>query len=1153
MKPNAHTAWRRLCRPLLAALALSACAPAADAGKDADHAAIFAEIQEKGHAAVWQRHPFIGIPLAAEAPTVDGVVGVREWGCAAAVSYVLHMQEATMVRDRVRWLLCYTATDLHLAFRFERPHAARRPGPKDFFELLLDANHDHKRYCNLAGNLEGKMWDGLAPNLDRKAWTPNWQYQARLTETGWEGELSIPFKDFPGCDAPPAPGTVWGADFVRNERTPTDRLAQWAWRSRWHAVKDLAHIMFTGQPLAVGIDAVGWLPDVRKMGVKLAVSNFSDSPVELAASLELRRAGDKLLLPYLKALDSAFTEDLDAAIGAQVVDEVKRTLEPYAVVKQDSSVVRVPANTSKQVALTAPDEPGSYLTAFTLREHDALLAGMVVPFVVKVPLAIELRSFLYSAAMLAYAVDLRRVKDEVSETATLTVEARIGDRVLARESRGALHGKDEASGELRFEPVPEATVKIAATIRDGERIVAANETPLMIPPKAPWIGNSVGRSKFIPPPFVPLEATQNHCRTLTIRYDWPKGALFPDVRVKGKPILAAPLALAFKDAAGVDVPVSVTAFELRTSDIEQATYAFEATAGPLGRLSGTATVEFDGFLWYDVTLTPAGTVDLSGCRFTAALKNEYARIYTRGRLAKGMGDPIPKGPDSAAIPPAGLTFPFTFQTWIGYVEGGLQWYCENARNWRNSAPKEAMRIEPGPELTSLTVSFIDAQTTIKGPIDWHFGLQPTPARVKLGGAEDHAYFQLGGIPDPRGPDPALKESNPKRYHKAVQHHKLIAGGLAERGVKAVILFSSYNDMFGYPGMRDPDRKERLHRFVKCMHDQGVKVLVYNGWGISTKCDEWEQYGSELVNLPLKNSGYSTYWLSPVSLFPDLFLWRVAEHMREFDLDGIYMDSTTGVNFSTHPNGMRWTDEKGKVRGSYPVRAMRDFTKRIYKALNGEVLKGGIFYNHHSPPANVCVENFVNVRCPSEFAQFYEGALDEGFVDYFMAKNGGVQFGFHTELTNKNWMRSIRKSINELNAIAVPLGVSFKTVNFAPWAKYDYSRMGQPMHKIWQAMAWLGSATAEHLPWWRNAAYVSTDPADGVLTAVWLRKGDKALLSVSNLAAGKRTIAVTLNLPAMGFDAVTVEDAVTGAPVRINGAVVPQEIEEQRWRLLKLSP
>jgi hypothetical protein len=422
-----------------------------------------------------------------------------------------------------------------------------------------------------------------------------------------------------------------------------------------------------------------------------------------------------------------------------------------------------------------------------------------------------------------------------------------------------------------------------------------------------------------------------------------------------------------------------------------------------------------------------------------------------------------------------------------------------------------------------------------------------------GGLEDHAYLQLGGMPSPEPPDEALRETDPSRFRDAQQAYELLHTRLAENGVTAVILFSSYNDMFGYPGVNDPQTRERLRAFVELMHAQGIKVLVYAGWGMSTDAPEWERFGSELVNLPLRNSGYGTYWASPVSLFPDLFVYRLAEHMREFGLDGIYMDSTTSINGSVHPNGMRWTDEDGNARGSYPVRAMRDFTLRIYRMVNGEVVDGGVYYNHHSPPANACVENFVSVRCPSEFAQFYEGPLDDEFVDAFLAKNGGVPFGYYCELTNKNWMPGIAKSITELYSVALPLQVSFKALNFVSWAEYDYSRLGQPMHLIWDAMRWVDSETAQYLPWWENERYISIAPGEGTISAIWLQPGERALICVSNLPNEERELTVRLNLEELGLGNVTVEDAIVGGYLSVDGGEVTVTIEPQRWRLWKVEP
>ncbi|MCF7838786.1 MAG: hypothetical protein K9N49_09165 [Candidatus Marinimicrobia bacterium] len=1120
--------------------------------KEGDFADIMAAKQAAKHVQVWQRYPLIGIPLVDQAPVIDGQVNVREWAAAAQLGHLLHMAESKMVEDLTRFYLAYTETHLHIAFQLARPEAARQPGPQDVMELLFDVGHAHHRYYNLGLNLEKELWSGIGPNVDKNAWSPAFPYQARVTEFGWEGELSIPFSEIHGMTGAPAPGTLWGVDLVRNEKTPSDRLAHVAWRGNWHATKDLAHLLFTGAPLAVRVEGIGWMPEHKKMGIKLAVSNFGPAPVALDSRLTLRQAAREMPLGFLPALDSAFTEDLDAAIGAEMDQEVERALDAFPVVEQADEQVTIPAGVTRQIALTAPDEPGDYLAGFTLQRDGELLSAMTVPFVVTVPLNISLNSYLYSANKLMYQIDLRRVADQIGAEASVHVELCLGKDgpILASNRHEQIQGQEGLAGEFDVAPQSGATYYVRATVMDGEEPVAVNAQPLMLPEKPAWIGNALGRSKFVPPPWTPLQADAQGAQTLTIHYDWT-GGLFPAIRVKDQEILAAPIELAFKDAAGNAAPLTLTSFALRSQDDERAEYVFAGEVQGIGRLEGVVAVEFDGFLWYDLTLTPTTQAGLSLCRFTAPLKNRYAKIFTRGRMPTGTHYPVPEGPDFGAVPDAPMVYPFTFQTWLGYLEGGLQWYCENARNWRNADPKQAIRVEKDEAATTLTVNFVDTPIALDGPLDWHFGLMPTPARTKLGGAEDHAYFQFTGTP-PVEPDAALQATDPQEFAAQVERIQELAT-FGEKGVKAVILFSQYNDLFGYPGIKDAGKRERLRQFVPFMHAQGVKVLVYNGWGITTECDEWEEWGSELVNLPLKNAGYACYWNTPVSLYPDLFLYRMAEHIREFGLDGIYMDSTTGLNYSLHPNGMRWTDERGRPRGSFPVRAMRDFTKRIYKVLHGEVLEDGIYYNHHSPQANVCVENFADVRCPSEFAQFYEGAFDQAFIDYFLAKNGGIQYGYHAELTNKNWMKSMTKPLNELNALAVPLGVSFKAVTFAPWIAQDYSSMAQPMPKLWAAFAWLESEKAVHLPWWEDDAYIATAPTDGVLTAVWLRQGERALVSISNLPKEPRTIEVTLDLAAMGLPDAVAEDAIVGGAVPLDNGRMTIEIEGQRWRLIKLAP
>ncbi|MEA3400512.1 MAG: DUF6067 family protein [Armatimonadota bacterium] len=1139
-------------RPYVQALLLLAWLAPAGAQQETGFADMMSRQQRRDHVQAWARYAFIGIPRATGGPVVDGQVGVREWGCSAQVAHALQMSTGVAVPDMVQFQLCYTSDTFFVSFRVERPESARVPSSRDFFELLLDVEHDHDRYRNIAATLEEILWHGIGPNLDRSAWSPDVEYVARTTWFGWEGELAIPFVEF-GLDGPPEPGTVWGIDLLRNERTPTDRLAQVGWRSTWAATKDLAHMAFLGRPLAVRVEEIGWMPGIRQIGARVAVTNFSDQPVSLDGLVELRQAARDLPMGFLPAVDSALTEDLDAAIGSNARAEVQTALAEWTVLERQESELTVPARTTQHLGLARPDEPGDYLVSLAVRDDEALLAAMTVPFVVTVPLDVSVKSYLFSASAVDWTVDLRRVQDLIGEGTALSVAASPvgGAETVDAVRQDELGGLREVSGTLRFDATPGGSYEITAALRRGEEELARSTTALSVPQKPEWIGNQIGRSRLIPPPWGPLQADEVRTQSLTVGYDWSKPAVLPAIIVNDRALLAGPARLVLSDAEGQEQLMAVDRFELVESDDLHAVYEIGAAAGHLGRVRATVTVEFDGFAWWDVTLEPHEDVTLGGCRLEVPLRPEYARLYTRGRMTEGLGDTMPRDSGVGRLPAEGLELPYVFQVWMGSVEAGLQFYCESARNWHNADDSRAIRVIPGADSVTLQVRFVDRPVEVQGPMDWHFGLMPTPATTRDGGLEDHAYFQLGGVPAMDPPDEELQETDPRRYRELQHGHDLVHSILAERGVKAVILFSSYNDVFGYPGVRDPDKRDKLRRFVELMHSQGIKVLVYAGWGISTEAPEWERFGSELVNLPLRNSGYGTYWASPVSLFPDLFVYRLAEHIRQFDLDGIYMDSTTSISGSLHPNGMRWTDEAGNRRGSYPVRAMRDFTRRIYRVLNGEVIEDGIFYNHHSPPANACVENFVTVRCPSEFAQFHEGPLDDAFIDYFVAKNGGVPFGYHTELTNKNWMSGIEKSIAELYSVALPLQVSFKAVNFAPWATHDYSRMAQPMHVVWDAMAWVDSSSAQYLPWWDNEDYISIEPTDGTLSAIWLQPGERALVCVSNLPDQERELTVRLDLERMGLGDATVEDAIVGESVPLTDGTVTVTIEPQRWRLWKV--
>ncbi|MBI4024551.1 MAG: hypothetical protein HY360_06190 [Verrucomicrobia bacterium] len=1135
------------------------------AEKEADHVKIMEEMRAReDHVGVWQRYGFAGIPLVPpgrDAPKIDGVVDMREWAAAAQLGGMMDYNKGMAVRDKTAVSLCYTSTQLYMAFQIGRPQNARAPADQDLFEILIDASHQQGKYYNLAATSTKIAWTGVGPNVDKKAWQPAVEYKARATEFGWEGELAIPFKEFK--EGAPAPGTLWGIDFVRNEKTPTDRLAVWSFRGRnWHATKNLGHLLFTGKAVAVRAEGLGWIEGSGQHGVKLRASNFSDQPVTLDSFLELRKAKGPVALEFYPNIDTAMTEDLGAAIGSPLKDEVANALKNYTVKKTGGEKITIPPNASKLIQLVEPEEPGSYLVLYAIKDGGAtpaggLLTGGLLPFQVLVPLAIKVDSFLYSANAVAYEVDLRRVGEKLTDQSALVVAALDkGGKTLAQSKHDGIQGKEELSGILQFAPQPDAMVFVRATVLDGAKEIAKNDEPLRIPAKPVWLGNQLGKKEFVPDPWKPVQASAKACEVLLAKYAWDGKSILPDIQHKQHAIFTKPPALTFKDKDGHPLAGKLGRFELTHRNVEQATYEFKADLDGKAELSGKAKIEFDGLVWYSLALKPKTTLDLAGCSLEFTLNKPFNEYCTTG-----IGITSTSNVNYAGwIPAEGLNCPYTYMFWVGGVEGGLQWFAENNRNWFNASEHNAVQITRTDTTASLKINFIDKLTTLDRPTEWSFGFLPTPTRVKPKGSGEFAFFQTGQLETDQLPAPDPAKTTPEAFWDLNQEYKYYTGERWKHDKQLITCFihhGYWQELFGYPGTFEPPRQERTRKSAAFLHGLGVKTIVYAGWGMHTEAPEWKDYGMEMVSLPLKNMGYGTFRQGIGTPWQDWFLHKMAQMTRDYDIDGIFIDSVTSVTTEeNYTEGVRWVDAQGKLRGSYPLLATREWLKRLYKLWHGELKKDGLVYNHNSPPAIMMIENFEDVRTPSEFAQNYDGPLDRKFLGFYIAKNGGEQFGLFVEHTSKDWMGAwARRKTNQLYSFALPLNNAIKAVSLqsASVTQPSYALDAQPQPWIWAANKWVNRSAAEYLPWWKNSGYVTTTPNDDqIIHALWLQKGEKALLCVSNLKNEPRDIQVALNLGALGFNKIEVKDAITGEQVPAEGGKLSVKVDFERYRLLKVT-
>jgi len=175
--------------------------------------------------------------VAEEPPEIDGVVEEEEWRAAPVLTDFIQFQPErgapSTHRTEVRVL--YDSVAVYVAMRAwdSEPVIAqltRRDAPldeDDAFAVLLDTYQDRQSAYFFAVNALGTQTDLRIANDGRTqdaSWDAPWTVRARITDEGWEAEITIPFSSVryrPGADR------AWSVNFVRSRRRSFE-VSHWA-------------------------------------------------------------------------------------------------------------------------------------------------------------------------------------------------------------------------------------------------------------------------------------------------------------------------------------------------------------------------------------------------------------------------------------------------------------------------------------------------------------------------------------------------------------------------------------------------------------------------------------------------------------------------------------------------------------------------------------------------------------------------------------------------------------------------------------------------------------------------------------------------------------------------------------------------------------
>ena len=1119
--------------------------------------AVFADQAEP-----WKRYPTAAAPHMAPAPAIDGLVERAEWQAAAQLGPLKAEPEG--VADELQRVVYvgYDAQQLYVGLKFDRPEGA--PAPRvpdetghvdnwrlgDAVEICIDPGRTGKRYYNFLLYANGAFGEGIGqPGVDRN-WNAEWRQAATLTAGGWQGEMAIPFAAL-GLTGPPQAGEVWGFDVMEVRRTPSLLISHWSYRgSRSKDFETFGRLRFAGAAPAVRFLRAEEVGDGRA-GVEFQVVNATAADARLDGRVQLLRRKDGGAggpKSYYDNIESGGEYD-----RTKVEFEKSTKLEPliadalrfYDLVAGEPSAkaLTVPAGQCRSVGLSHPAPPGEYLVLYEFRTAQGpLLAAGAQPFRIETPLQLTLQPHWLHAQTIDVTADLRKVGG--SGRATAVVSLLDGSKRALEQRRISVELPAPAlQAELSSRDLPAGFYSVEVVLTDAQGKELARNAQALEKPKPPaWHGNDLGKQD-VSKPWTAL-AVESPARVVVWGRTYDFSTVLPkSIISQGDELLASPVQLDVR-AGGRSLPWSEHA--VRPESVTPGKALFRvAMRNRLLTAEGTLGVEFDGFAWYDLTLSPiGGSAQLDSVMLAAELNAKHATLFGNHKY---LDDPL-LGADALKPAQGGgrrleeSLLPMCPYNWFGDESGGLALIVEGMQDWRVAQPNGVTRVTPAAagRPAAMRLALIDGPTRVDRPLHWQFGLQATPIRPRP--AENVTHLaQLGG--------PSLEEDYYRDAAAAGGKVLVFHGGWKGGGKTA--------EWGGWPcAPRTAEGRQRVKDGIALAHKHGLKVCLYTGWGVLADSDEYRHFGHEFIRKPVENSGFGTYRQAAglEGCYIDYMAYAIADLIRQYDADGVFWDSCSNLFADRNLRiGNGWIDDAGNVHPTFPVRATRELFRRVYNLVHGGIKDDGLVVNFGGSVWAINV--YADVFHRGEGTPMHVKTLREAWdpLEVFRAEYGGRPFGLAYLAMNKTFKR-LPMTVNKHHAVTLLHGYHTKANKFDP-KEQRYGVNSQPHAAIWKARDWLpmDGSTRNHFYYEQQALR----PARAELLSSAFVSGDgrRALLVVANLdAAPVAETEVRVDLKALGMNPaqpVNMEDAILGEPVEFRDGRFQIAIEPERFRLLKL--
>ncbi len=642
----------------------------------------------------------VTVARCAQAPVIDGAVGPDEWRDAATLRGFVELGGGALAQPPTAVSVTFDERAIYVAAACEesdptRPRGFAREHDDRAFEDdcirvyiapedLRSAEEasvafggydgayntwfqDIAAYYEFTVNCHGSATEA---RNDVRDWDAPWEAEVGRTDLGWIVEMAIPFASL-GLEMP-AESVLWGFNVFR-ARPP--ELSGWVCPN------------FGGyRPTPLGaIHLVDAVPVVKQVAVQSPRLGSNELAFEV----------------WNPTSESRNVKVWAEGSGAEA------TLRQASLAPDERATVTVPYELSGRGRL------GGRYRVGVAGEEIPLLAG-VVPLTVPVGMRVDLRYY-----SIPGRVEGRVTLDEgtVADTAVLKLRSAQG-AVVTEEARIA----GSRGTILRLPVTGEVGAEFEATLSvmgaDGEPM-QERAISFAIREHPRWINTQAGLPLGVLPPWTPMQVRGRAVEMLGKRLSFRDLALPASISSAGEKLLSAPMTVSVTTTDGPVV------WQSRKCDIlERADDHVVVESLWRGReldLGVTSRIEYDGFCWNELTLTPHEAASVEHVSLDIPLRKEVCKYAYRG----DVNDPPQR---AHALPPHGLRQPITPSLWIGDESRGLAWMTESLEWVEAEDRARQVEIVPRGDDWLWRSTFIDTPTELTEPYEAKFALHVTPTK-----------------------------------------------------------------------------------------------------------------------------------------------------------------------------------------------------------------------------------------------------------------------------------------------------------------------------------------------------------------------------------------------------------------------------------------